>query len=171
LLQPVHPVLTNILVNNIAFKVLQMMVFIPIWLVLLVLFRPDLTYTWQSVALAVPALIMGMLVRFLLESTLTLIAFWTTRVWAIYNFDMAVSALLNGAFVPLALLPGWVQVIAQILPYQLGISFPVLLLLNQLSPDKILLNFGLQIGWLIVLYFLFRLVWSRAIRQYSAVGA
>lgn len=171
LLQPVHPVLTNIIVNNIAFKVLQILVFVPIWIVLVLLFRPELTYTWQSVLLALPAIILGFLIRFLLESTISLIAFWTTRVWAIYNLDMAISSLLNGAFVPLALLPGWAQLLAQVLPYQLTISFPVLVLLNQMPAETILLNYGLQIFWLIALYLLFNFVWTRALKQYSAVGA
>ena len=171
LIQPVHPVLTNILVNNVAFKVLQMTVFVPIWIGLILLFRPALTYSPSSLLLAVPAIILGFAIRFLLESTITLIAFWTTRVWAIYNFDMAFSMLLNGAFVPLALLPSWAQTLAQVLPYQLTLSFPVLLLLNQLSPEKVLLNFGLQIFWVFVLYGGFNLVWRQAIKQYSAVGA
>jgi ABC-2 type transport system permease protein len=171
LLQPVHPVLTNVLTNNVAFKVLQIMVFVPIWFLLVFLFHPALTYTWSSLLLAVPAIVLGFLVRFLMESTITLIAFWTTRVWSIYNFDMALTSMLNGAFVPLVLMPPWVQLIAQILPYQLGLSFPVLLILNQLSIEKIVLNFGLQIIWLIVLYALFNWVWRQAIKQYSAVGA
>jgi ABC-2 type transport system permease protein len=171
LLQPVHPVLTNMLMNNLAFKALQMIVFVPIWFLLVFLFRPALTYTWQSLLLVIPAVVMGFIIRFLLESTITLIGFWTTRVWAIYNFDSAFSMLLNGAFVPLALMPLWVQTIAQILPYQLGLSFPVLLVLNRLSPEKIMLNFGLQVFWLIVLFALFTIVWRNAIKQYSAVGA
>jgi ABC-2 type transport system permease protein len=171
LLQPVHPVLTNILTNNVAFKALQIIVFVPIWIGLVVLFRPELTYTWQSLVLAVPAVVLGYFVRFLMDSTITLIAFWTTRVWAIYNFDMAVAMLLSGAFVPLVLMPGSVQTVAQLLPYQLGLSFPVLVLLNQLPPDKIALNFALQVIWVIALYALFTFMWRRAIRQYSAVGA
>jgi ABC-2 type transport system permease protein len=171
LLQPVHPILTNVLVSNVAFKALQLIVFVPVWGVLVLLFRPALTYTWSSVLLAVPALIMGFLIRFLLESMITLIAFWTTRVWAIYNFDIALSMLLNGAFVPLVLMPPWVQEIAYLLPYQLGLSFPVLLLLNQLPPETIVLNFGRQLVWLAILYALFSAVWGRAIKHYSAVGA
>jgi ABC-2 type transport system permease protein len=171
LLQPVHPVLTNILVNNIAFKVLQVIAFVPIWFVLVLLFRPVLTYTWTSLICAVPAIVLGFALRFLLESTITLIAFWTTRVWAIYQFDSAFSMLLNGAFVPLALLPPWAQMIAHILPYQLTLSFPVLLLLNQFPAEQIPLNFGLQVFWLVALYALFTFVWRKAIKQYSAVGA
>ncbi len=171
LMQPVHPILTNVLTNNISFKLLQMLVFIPVWGILLFLFRPNLTYTTESILLAIPAIIMGFGIRFLMESALTLIAFWTTRVWAIYQLDMAIAALLNGSFVPLALMPPWVQTIAQILPYQLTVSFPVLLLLNQMPPERIALNFGLQVFWLVALFLLFSFVWKRAIKQFSAVGA
>jgi ABC-2 type transport system permease protein len=171
LLQPVHPVLTNTLVNNVAFKALQLIVFVPIWLVLVLLFHPALTYTGESLLLAVPALIMGFAIRFLIDGIITLIAFWTTRVWALYNLNSAISTLLNGAFVPLVLMPVWVQAIARGLPYQLGLSFPTLLLLNQLPPQTIALNFGLQAAWLIGLYALFAFTWRRAIKQYSAVGA
>ena len=52
-------------------------------------FNPNLTYTWQSILLAIPAIALGFFIRFLMESTITLMAFWTTRVWAIYNFDIA----------------------------------------------------------------------------------
>lgn len=171
LLQPVHPVLTNTLVNNIAFKALQMIAFVPIWLVLIVLFRPTLTYSWQSLLLALPALVMGFLIRFLMQAMITLIAFWTTRVWSIEQVDSAISYMLNGAFIPLMLLPVWVQGVAQVLPYQLCVSFPLLLLLNRMPAQQMALNFGLQVFWLIVLYALFRAVWRRAIKQYSAVGA
>ena len=171
LLQPVHPVLTNTFVNNIAFKVLQLLVFVPVWIMLVLLFHPALTYSWQSMLLVVPALVMGFIIRFLMDGVITIIAFWTTRVWAIYNMNSAVSVMLNGGFVPLALLPIAVQAVAQFLPYQLSVSFPILLLLNHLTPDKIVLNFGLQVVWLGVLYALFTFMWRRAIKQYSAVGA
>jgi ABC-2 type transport system permease protein len=171
LMQPVHPVLTNTLVNNVAFKALQLIVFVPVWLILLALFRPTLTITPQSVLWALPALAMGFLINFLMDSTITLIAFWTTRVWAIEQFNNAVGQLLNGAFVPLAIMPAWVQGLAQFLPYQLGLSFPLLLILNKLSAEQIVLNYALQVVWGVVLFAVFNVVWRRAVKQYSAVGA
>lgn len=171
LMQPVHPILTNTLMNNIAFKALMLIAFVPIWIILALLFRPTLTITPLSLLIAIPVLAMGFFIRFLIESIITLIAFWTTRVWSIWQFDVAISSLLNGAFVPLALMPTWVQSIAQILPYQLGLSFPVLLILNQLSAEQIALNFGLQVLWIGALYGLFALLWHQALKQYSAVGA
>ena len=45
LLKPVHPILTNTLMNNLAFKALMLMVLIPVWLILCLLFQPDFPAT------------------------------------------------------------------------------------------------------------------------------
>ena len=85
LLRPVHPVLTNVLVNNIAFKALMLILFLPLWLILLALFQPAMTITPASLLLSVPALAGGFLVHFMLDSAITLLAFWTTRVYALHT--------------------------------------------------------------------------------------
>ena len=41
LIRPIHPMLTNALVNNIAFKMLTILGLIPIWIVIYLLMRPD----------------------------------------------------------------------------------------------------------------------------------
>jgi ABC-2 type transport system permease protein len=171
LLLPTHPVLTNTLMNNLAFKALQLIVFIPVWLVLVALFNPSFTFTPLSLLLTMPALVLGFALRFLIDSSITLIAFWTTRVWSIHMLYNGIEMMLNGAFVPLALMPPFVQGVAQALPFQLSVSFPVLLALNRLTPEQVALNFGLQLVWLVVLILAFRVIWRNAIKQYSAVGA
>ncbi len=62
LLRPIHPVLTGALVNNIAFKALQLLAFIPVWVVLFFLFRPDYgSVTAGSILLAfIFALMIGL---------------------------------------------------------------------------------------------------------------
>jgi len=171
LMQPVHPILTNTLMYNLAFKALQLAVFIVVWIVLVFLFKPVFTFTPLSLALVVPAIALGFTIRFLIDSSITLVAFWTTRVWAIEQFVNAFGSLLSGQFVPLALMPLAVQSVAHVLPFSLGVSFPVLLALNQLPPEQIALNFGLQIAWAIALGAVFMFIWRRALKQFSAVGA
>lgn len=171
LLRPVHPILTGTLVNNLAFKALQLIIFIPVWMLLMLVFDPALTYTVRSVLLALPALVLGFLMAFLLDALVTLMAFWTTRVFAFNELVFAVAKLFNGQFVPLRLLPLWMQGIARVLPFQLWGSFPALLLLNKLSPEEMWTNFALQLVWLVILFVAFQLVWTRALRRFSAVGA
>ncbi|HEY2980370.1 MAG TPA: ABC-2 family transporter protein, partial [Anaerolineales bacterium] len=117
LIRPIHPMLTNALVNNIAFKALSLIGFVPIWIVLSLLFRPDFSsVTWQGVMFAIPAVMLGFTVGFLLTGAITCIAFWTTRVFSVHEFYFAISVLFSGQFVPLQLMPRLIQDISQYLP-------------------------------------------------------
>jgi ABC-2 type transport system permease protein len=172
LLKPVHPILTSILVNNLSFKTLTFLVLLPVWLGLCLLFRPDFgAVTLVNLALAVPALVLGFLLSFLLGATLTFVAFWTTRVYALNEFYWAAVALLAGQFVPLDLMPPAIQTVAQLLPFQLMRYFPVQLILGRLPPDLILRNFALGLVWCAAAFVLFQWVWRAGVKRFSAVGA
>jgi len=172
LLRPVHPILTNTLVNNLAFKSLIFSVFVPVWLVLYLLFQPDYSgVSLQSVLLALPAVAIGFGINFLLGATLTCLAFWTTRVYSIAEFYFALSMLFSGQFVPLTLLPPLVQRVAGFLPFQFFIYFPVQIILGQLTPQATLRTFGLGLAWLVIAYILFIKIWRAGVKRFSAVGA
>jgi ABC-2 type transport system permease protein len=172
LLKPVHPILTNTLMNNLAFKALMLMVLIPVWVVLCLLFQPDFgNVTPQALLLAVPAIALGFGISFLFGAVITCVAFWTTRVYALHEFYSALFVLFGGLFVPLDLLPPLIQQIAQYLPFQLRIYFPIQLILGKLPPDVIARDFALQVIWFLIGLALFRLVWSRGVKRFSAVGA
>jgi ABC-2 type transport system permease protein len=172
LLRPVHPILTNTLVNNLAFKSLIFSVFVPVWLVLYLLFQPDYSgVSLQSVLLALPAVAIGFGINFLLGATLTCLAFWTTRVYSISEFYFALSMLFSGQFVPLTLLPPLVQRVAGFLPFQFFIYFPVQIILGQLTPEQMLRTFGLGLAWLVIAYLLFLRIWRSGVKRFSAVGA
>ena len=172
LLKPVHPILTNTLVNNLAFKALTLMVLLPVWIVLALLFQPDFSsVTLGNLVLAMPALVFGFGISFLFGSTITCLAFWTTRVYSVMEFYFAVSTLLSGQFVPLVLMPPVIQQIARLLPFQLLRYFPTLLILGKLTPQEILINFALDVIWFSIALGLFTLVWRKGVKQFSAVGA
>ena len=172
LLKPIHPILTGVLVNNLAFKALTFTVLIPVWIALFFLFRPDYSaVTATSLLLAVPAIALGFAISFLFGATITCLAFWTTRVYAINEFYYALVVLFAGQFVPLDLMPPIIQEIAQYLPFQLLRYFPIQLILNKLPPEVILRNFVLDLVWLALALGAFRWVWREGLKRFSAVGA
>ena len=169
LVRPIHPMLTNALVNNIAFKILTIMGFVPIWTILYFLFKPDFgNVTWVGILLSIPAMILGFLVGFLLSAAITSLAFWTTRVYSIYEFYYALMLLFSGQFVPLQLMPKLIQDIAQFLPFQLLIYFPVQLILGNLSSAQIMQGYVVGLVWLIVSIVLFNWIWRSGVNSWSA---
>lgn len=172
LLKPIHPILTNTLVNNLAFKALSLMALVPVWLALCLLFRPDFgSVTPLSLLLAVPAVVLGFGINFMLGATITCIAFWTTRVYSVSELFFAAAILFSGQFVPLDLMPPLIQQVAQFLPFQLLKYFPIQLILGRLPPEVIARNFVLAGAWLAVSFVLFMAVWRAGLRRFSAVGA
>lgn len=172
LTRPIHPMLTNTLVNNIAFKALTMLAMIPVWAVLWILFQPNFSsVTWQGILLAVPAVILGFAISFLFGASLTCVAFWTTRVWSLSEFYWAMIVLFSGQFVPLQLMPTVIQQIAHFLPFQLFKYFPIELVLGNLSQSEIISGYLTGIVWFFVALALFQWIWRRGVKQFSAVGA
>lgn len=172
LLRPIHPILTGTLVYNIAFKALTALALFPVLALLVALFRPDFSgVTGATLLLAVPALLLGFAMNFLLGAIITCVAFWTTRVYSLMEFTYGFVMILGGTFVPLDLLPGFARSIANFLPFQLFTYFPIQLILGKLSPDQILFNFGMALFWLAALAAGFLLIWREGVRRFSAVGA
>jgi ABC-2 type transport system permease protein len=170
LLRPVHPIHSDI-ADNLSSKVISLPVMLMAAAALAAAFRPAFRFTLWAVALFVPALLLAFLVRFLVEWTLALAAFWTTRVSAINQTYFVAALFLSGQMAPLSLLPFPVQAAAAVLPFRWTVGFPVELLLGRLSLSQALTGLAAQAAWLACALLLLRGVWRSALRMYSAVGS
>lgn len=172
LIRPIHPILTNTLMNNLAFKALTIMALIPVWVVLWFLFKPDYSaVNLQNILVALPAILLGFAVNFLLGASLTCIAFWTTRVFSLSEFYWALATLFSGQFVPLQLMPKLIQQIAGYLPFAMFKYVPIEIILGKLSTLEILRAYASGTIWLVISILLFNWIWRAGIKQFSAVGA
>ncbi|HEX9018285.1 MAG TPA: ABC-2 family transporter protein [Anaerolineaceae bacterium] len=172
LLRPIDPILTGGLVNNLAFKALNLMAFIPIWGVLYLIFRPDYSgISAGSVLMALPAILIGFCLNFILGAIITCLAFWTTRVYSVSQFIWLVTVLLSGQFVPLQLMPPAIQTVARYLPFQMFRYVPVEIILKKLSTGEMMRDYAVSLVWLVILFALFRWTWREGIKRFSAVGA
>ena len=169
LLRPVHPI-HNDLCDNLSYKLLMMIVVAPAVLLLIIGFEPRFEVVPWSLVAFLPALVLAFAVRFLVEWTLALTAFWTTRVLAMNQIYFAVLMFLSGRIAPLALLPDWLRSVAEVLPFYVMVAFPVELFLGRLSPEQAIRGLGLQVVWLGVAGLLIASAWRVAVRRFTAVG-
>lgn len=170
LLRPVHPIHSD-LMDNIVYKTMTFPFMFAAATGLYFFFHPTFNPQAWALALFVPVLILGFAMRFLLEWTIALASFWTTRIQSITTAYIIIAIFLSGRMAPLSLLPAWVQSIAMALPFRLWISFPIELLLGRITFETALQNMALQVLWLGAFFILFRVVWHRGMKRYSAVGA
>jgi len=169
LLRPVHPIHADI-AENLSSKMVSTPGMLLAAMILALIFHPTFHFTPWAVAAFVPAVALAFLLRFFVEWTLALAAFWTTRVGALNQMYFVAILFLSGQVAPLALFPPTVQTAAALLPFRWMISFPVELLLGRLTPQQALTGFAAQLGWIAVSLLLLRLVWRLGVRVYSAVS-
>ena len=170
LLRPIHPIHSDI-ADNLSSKIISLPVMTIIAVLLGLAFHASVSLHPWCVALFMPVLLLAFLIRFLLEWTLALAAFWTTRVSAINQTYFVLVLFLSGQLAPISLLPRAMQTAAQILPFRWMLGFPVELLLGRLSPAQALMGIGVQFAWLAGTVIIVRIAWRAGIKVYSAVGA
>src|SRR5829696_4741936 len=112
-----------------------------------------------------------MVLRFAVEWCLALAAFWLTKVTAINSLFFALTSFFGGIFAPLSVLPGWMQTVAAWTPFPWSLAFPVEVLLGRRTGGELLVGYGAQLAWVVIALLVLKVLWSRATRRYSAVGA
>ena len=170
LLQPLHP-LHRDLSENVSYKLLTLSVMVPVAALLVWFFEPEFPASAWAWGAFLPALVLAFLVRFLVEWTVALLAFWITDTSGLNQAYYIAVTLLAGRMAPLSLMPEWVQNVAALLPFKWMVAFPVELLLGRLTPREAIDGFIAQGAWLVLALALLSLSWSRAVKRYSAVGA
>ena len=169
LLRPINPIFADA-AEMIAGKVVGAITLGPTMVILALVFQPRFAVVPWSLLALIPALVLAFLLRYTLMYAMSMTAFWTTRVTALFELWYAVEFFFSGRIAPLTVLPEWGQRIAGVLPFQWMFYFPLELMLGRLSPQETGFGFLMQAVWLAAMVILFRLVWSRAVRRYAAVG-
>jgi ABC-2 type transport system permease protein len=169
LLKPFHPLHWDIAWFA-GWKVVNIVLWIPIAVGLSLLFDPTFDPTAQEIAVFAIAIWGAYLIRTMFMSALGMICFWTTRGAAIFDLYMTVELLFSGRLVPLPLMPDWVQTVAMFLPFQWAFYFPIESLVGDYSNWQLVGGLFAQLAWILAGWAIFKLVWRPAIKRYSAVG-
>ncbi|WP_022911220.1 ABC transporter permease [Aestuariimicrobium kwangyangense] len=172
LVRPVHPIHTDIC-QNLAYKLLGLVGILPAAVLLVLLFGGDLSvFTTGSVLAGLLATALAMVLRFMVEWTLSLAAFWVTKVSAINSVYFSLIAFLGGGFAPLAVLPGAAQTLAWWTPFPWGnIAWVNQVVTGRAVGVDLVRGYLAQLAWIAVALVVLKLVWARAVRTYSAVGS
>ena len=169
LLRPVHPLHYD-LAYFAGYKLVVILLWVPIAVVLSLVFHPTLSIGVQEAVVFLIAIWGAYLIRSLLQETLGMISFWTTRVSALYQLYFTAELLLSGRLLPLSLLPGWARAIAGWTPFPSTFGFPIDALVGHLSAGELWRGVAVQLVWIGIGAVLATTVFRVGVRRYSAVG-
>lgn len=170
LLLPIHPIHGDA-ARNVGFKVVTSAMLLPVWVALILILKPTPPQSLAQLALAVPALLLAAILRYVWQYALATIAFWTTRIEWLNQLWFTLDSIFGGRIAPLALMPLGLANIAVFTPFRSMAAFPVELAMGRVPAEQLLPSFALQLAWLGFGIVALRVMWAAGIKQYSAVGA
>lgn len=169
LLRPMHPIHYD-LGQTAGWKFVVIVLWLPVTVLLTLLFRPALNPTPLEIAVFFVAIWGAYLLRSMNQTALGLVTFWTTRGSAMFETYFVAELLLSGRLVPLQLMPGWVQTLASVLPFKWTFGYPIEALVGDLSTAELIGGLGMQALWTLAGWLLVMTVWRRAVRRFTSVG-
>ncbi len=132
---------------------------------------PQATWLPSLGTAALVAFIIGLafVLRFVIQYTFALFAFWTERASAIEDFWYLLYLFLSGMIAPLEIFPAAVRNVIVWLPFPYLIHFPASLLVG--LPTDIPRSLAIMTAWIALFFGLNRWLWRRGLKQYSGMGA
>ena len=169
LLQPLDPVW-----HHVARHLAEKMTRLPLIMLFCGLFwvlYPDAAWipTLSNFCGGLIAIALAFILRFAIQYTFAMLAFWTERASAIQQFWFLFYIFLSGTVAPLEVFPDGVRQFVQWTPFPYMMHFPAALLMG------LPVNFGRSIVIMVVWTGLFlvanRWLWHKGLKQYSGMGA
>jgi ABC-2 type transport system permease protein len=169
LLQPLDPVW-----HHVSSHVSERAARLPFAVLLIALFfilYPQAFWipSWSQLILFTIATLLSFALRFLIQYTFAMFAFWTERASAIDNFWMLFQLFLSGLIAPLEVFPENIRNIVLCTPFPYLIDFPASLLIG--NPTDIWRGFSMMLGWTLLFLGLNRILWRAGLKRYSGMGA
>ena len=162
----------NGLANNLAEKLVKLLLLVPMVAVLALLLHgqlglPTNPLRWLGFLISV-AMAAG--ITFSLDILVGSLAFWFEDVSGFDRARELAARVLSGGIVPLALLPAALQGVLAVQPFRFMLSFPLEVLLGTVS-GSLLTGFAWQAGWFVVFAGGAAVTWRVGLRGYQASGA
>ena len=119
--------------------------------------------------LSIISTFLSFLIQFLMQSIVACLCFWTEKASSIERLLFIPTLFLSGLLAPVASFPGYVKSWIYFTPFPYLIDYPANLLSG--NSTNVSGGFVMQILWILLLFPIFRKIWSAGTRKYTAMGS
>lgn len=129
-----------------------------------------LTIELQNLLFVLIFMVVSTVSSHMVWSILGLLAFWMEEANAVMWSFSVLFNLISGMFLPLDFFPELFLSIIKWLPFSCWIYLPTKIYLGLIDFAEMGLLLAVNIGWIIALWILYKVVWSIGIKRYSSIG-
>ncbi|HVX92693.1 MAG TPA: ABC-2 family transporter protein [Candidatus Dojkabacteria bacterium] len=164
--------LAEVLGISISMKILRTIIALPMIILVFTMFNQYISYEINntSIILFILALILAFSINFLLGNIFALLSFFVKQIQGLRAFYDNIVTFLSGQVMPIFAIPTGAVFIIILLPFRYTLSFPVEILIGNLSDIDIRNGFIISIIWLLLLIVIYKFMYRQAIKSYEAEG-
>jgi ABC-2 type transport system permease protein len=125
--------------------------------------------SWGALGWGLLAMLLAFGLRFMMQYTYAMLAFWIERATAVEQFSFLLYIFLSGMVAPLAMFPPGVREFVLWTPFPYLIYFPAALLIG--LPVDLGRGLFAMLSWTLLFWGLNRWLWRRGLKHYAGMGA
>ena len=146
-------------------------VFIWIGLELYKYFVLGLAFTSiANIGLYILSCLLSFLIFVLFDFCVGMIAFFTSYIFGLFMVKEALMSFLTGQLIPLSFFPEVVRRVFDFLPFSSMIYAPVMIYLGKYQGSELAWVLVRQVVWVLILYFVGKLIWNRVTKRLVVLG-
>ncbi|MBL7100670.1 MAG: ABC-2 family transporter protein [Nanoarchaeota archaeon] len=136
-----------------------------------VLFFNIVVASWINLIFFVISLLLANVLFFLISYLIGLTAFWFKRIEGLSRAKKPIIHFLSGGLIPLTFLPLILQKVSYYLPFQYIRFVPISFYLGAYSIPEMFKLLSVQVAWVILLFIIAKVTWTRAFKKFAGAGA
>lgn len=170
LLRPLHPLLAYAAEHMAAVPIRALMVS-PLLVLLLVVTPGQLSLGEPArLGVFVASLVGAWLLLFFMMAIIGSLALFVESATGAFEIWLGLHFVLSGYLIPLRMMPRWVRIVGDLLPFRYTLSFPVETMIGLNSTAQALSALGIQWLYVLALFAATLGVWRQGMRRFVAFG-
>jgi len=142
----------------------------PALMIALLFYGAATPVSLSAFALFLPSLLLGILLSYQIKYLFSLTAFWIINPWYISFLTSGLTKLFGGAVVPLWFYPVWLSDASSFFPFRFITYEPIQIYLGRVRGMNAAKSILMQTAWLVILFLLEQLIWSKASKKVFVQG-
>lgn len=171
LTKPLYPFAEKIFLEQ-GWKTLGLLTGTPVLIMILIGFggQTEIAFDLSNLLWTIPSILMGAIIFLTKDIIIGCTTFWLQSDKGTQHMDVLMMTIFGGDLAPLALMPIWVQSLANVLPFRYIFALPIEIFLGQHTGIDLLMALGVQLLWLVAFVWLAGIIYRRGLIAYEAFG-
>ncbi|NTW22153.1 ABC transporter permease [Candidatus Falkowbacteria bacterium] len=133
-------------------------------------FRDQLAFTATRILLFLIAIMIACFMDFFFNYLIGTLTFYSENIFGIIFLSWTITGIFSGRVVPIDLLPGFLQHLADFLPFKYVLFIPLSIISGRIDPSAAVVELGFGLAWVIALWYAGRLIFNSGLKRYEGYG-